>query len=232
MTPFFRKLATTAALVVLSAGSALAAPRTMELKSDTTVLNGTDRMTFQSLTRVKDNRMRVETVGNGRAAATPMTSTMIIDPAGKVMYMVNDKTKSAMRVKMDQAGTQMGFGPGSLNPNPAEITNELKKKGGKIVGSETLIGHPCDIWELSQKAPNGEPGKAKLWLAKDIGMPLKAELSTKTKGTTMTLLVSSVKTNVTLEESLFQVPAGYKVTDMADMAKKMQDAAKKPAGVH
>jgi outer membrane lipoprotein-sorting protein len=232
MNKFWRTMATTAALIVVSAGSALALPKTMELTSDTTVLNGTDRMTFRSLTRVKDGRMRVETNGSGKTSAAPITSTMIVDPNAKVMYMVNEKTKSAMRVKLDQAGSQMGFGPSSLSPNPAEITKELKKKGAKIIGAEALIGHPCDIWELSQKAPNGEPGRAKLWLAKDIGMPLKAELSTKSKGVTMTLLVNSVKTDLALEDGLFRVPASYKVTDMADLAKKMKDAGKSiPSGI-
>ncbi|MBC7545838.1 MAG: DUF4412 domain-containing protein [Candidatus Sericytochromatia bacterium] len=231
MNKFWRTVATTAAMVVVTAGTALAAPKTMELASDTTVLNGTDRMTFRSLTKVKDGKMRVETNGATKGSAAPITSTMIVDPTAKVMYMLNDKTKSAMRVKLDQAGSQMGFGPGSLSPNPAEITAELKKKGAKIIGSGTMLGHPCDIWELSQKAPNGEPGTAKLWLAKDIGMPLKAELSTKSKGITMSLLVTSVKTDLTFDENLFRVPTGYKVTDMQDLAKKMQDAGKKPAGV-
>lgn len=222
----WRKLLATAAVVVMAGGPALAAPKTMQLTAQTTVVNGKETITFESVTRVKDAKLRVETKGavkmpDGQA----MNSVMIIDPASQAMYMLNDKTKQAMKVKLDQAAAQMNLGTG-LSADPAKIRAELQKQGGKVIGRETLLGHQTEIWSVDYQSPAKETSTAKVWLAKDLNMPLKVEVTTKGKGQTMALKVTDVKTNLALADSLFQVPQGYRVMDMADMTKRLQEMQK------
>jgi hypothetical protein len=225
---FWRSLAAAAAAVVVTATSALALPRTMQVEWENTINQGTEKVSLQSTTRIKNNKIRIDTTGNlTKAAAGMANSTIIVDLPAKVAYMINDKLKTATKVNLDQAGGQMGLGAMGMSPKLDQLTAELKKRGAKVIGKASLLGHPCDIYQMTQTGVGNEPVTSKFWIAKDLGMPLKAETSTKSKGIIGTALAKSVKADLTLADSLFNVPANYKVTDMADLAKRMQDAAKK-----
>jgi outer membrane lipoprotein-sorting protein len=225
---FWRSLAAATAAVVVTATSVMALPRTMQLEWDNTVNQGTEKVTLHSTTRIKDNRVRIDTTGSITKVQGAMpNSTIIVDVPGKVAYMLNDKTKTATKVNLDQAGGQMGLGAMGIAPKLDQVTAELKKRGAKVIGKDTLLGHPCEIYQMTQNGMGNEPMTSKIWIASDLGMPLKVETSSKSKGMIGTARAQSVKTNVTLADSLFQVPAGYKVTDMAELAKRMQEMSKK-----
>lgn len=224
----WRSLAAAAATVVVTATSALALPRTLQLEWENTVAQGNETVSLHSTTRIKGNRVRIDTTGAiTKVQGTMPNSTIIVDVPGKVAYMLNDKLKTAMKVNLEQAGGQMGLGAMGIAPKLDQLTTELKKRGAKVIGKDTLLGHSCDIYQMTQAGMGNEPVTSKLWVATDLGMPLKIESSSKSKGHIGTAQAQSVKTNLTLSDALFQVPAGYKVTDMADMAKKMQELAKK-----
>jgi outer membrane lipoprotein-sorting protein len=224
----WRSLAAAAAAVVVTATTAMAMPRTMQLEWENTVSQGADKVSLHSTTRVKDNRVRIDTSGTASKSPTPMpNSTIIVDVPAKVAYMLSDKTKTATRVNLEQAGGQMGLGAIGLSPKLDQVTAELKKRGAKVIGKETLLGHACDIYVMTQNGMGNEPMTTKLWIALKLGMPLKIESSTKSKGVIGTARAQSVKVDIALADSLFKVPAGYKITDMADLAKRMQEAAKK-----
>ncbi|MEZ0372882.1 MAG: hypothetical protein ACAI44_27570 [Candidatus Sericytochromatia bacterium] len=162
-------------------------------------------------------------------------ATFIMDLKSMVAFMIDESTKTA--IKVDQAQMQKMTGssgtgsraftdPMSMT-DPAKIKAEIKRQGGKEVGHATLIGHPCTIWQMTtaQKVPVGQ-GKmetqnvtAKVWLADDLGIPLRFEARTDKLGAIATMNVSSVQVNVPLSGSLFGVPAGYKIQNLSDMYK-------------
>jgi hypothetical protein len=220
------------AAVVVTATSALAVPRTMQVEWENTISQGTEKVSLHSTTRIKENRIRIDTTGNlTKSPGAMANSTIIVDLPAKVAYMINDKTKSATRVNLDQAGGQMGLGAMGLSPKLDQLVAELKKRGAKVIGKDTVLGHPCDIFQMTQNGAGNEAVTSKFWVATDLGMPLRAETSTKSKGVIGTAKAQSFKADLTLADALFQVPASYKVTDMADLAKRMQEAAKKQQAV-
>ena len=61
--------------------------------------------------------------------------------------------------------------------------------------------------------------KVKLWLADDLVLPLKVEVSTDKRGQIASMQTKSVEVNIPIKASLFAVPGGYKITNLSDMFK-------------
>lgn len=162
-------------------------------------------------------------------------ATIITDLKSKIAYMIDDGSKTA--IKIDQAQVQQMTGgqsgpqsftdPATLT-DPGKIQAEIKKAGGKVVGKTTIKGHPVTIYQMTNNAtlPDGS-GKSvaqsittKVWLADDIGMPLKVEATSNKMGQVMLMNVTNIQTNVPVSNSLFGVPSGYNIRSLADMYKK------------
>jgi len=162
-------------------------------------------------------------------------ATIITDLKTQIAYMLDASSKTA--IKIDQAqvkqmtGSQKGpqtfTDPGTLT-DPGKIQAEIKKAGGKVVGKAKIKGHPVTIYQMTNNA-NMHDGSGKtvaqsittkVWLADDIGMPLKVEAISNKMGQIMLMNVTSIQTNVPVSNSLFGVPAGYNVRSLMDMYKK------------
>ncbi len=78
---------------------------------------------------------------------------------------------------------------------------------GKKIGTGKVAGYLCDIY--LNETPNG---KQKVWLAKDLGVPLPLRVQFTGSMGSMELVAESVKTNIKIAEALFRLPAGYSVT--------------------
>lgn len=112
------------------------------------------------------------------------------------------------------------------------------KASSKVIGKGTVLGKPTTIRSVVNNAPKMNlNGKIWLW----GGLPLRMDLDMKFKGmpmpanaqakgapknyTPQPMKVSMVATKLDLNAkpaaSLFKVPAGYAVQDMADLQKKM-----------
>ena len=89
----------------------------------------------------------------------------------------------------------------SGNKSPRQFGEDmLKQMGGKIIGEEEILGKKCDIWKALG---------VKVWIWK--GIPLK--VSSKMLGIKRFSEAIDIKTNVKLDEDLFKVPEGIKITD-------------------
>lgn len=187
----------------------------------------------------KKFRLEVTSNMNMSQTNTPVKisnkATFVMDVNSKVGFMIDDNSKTAIKIDQNQVsrmtgapaqGPQTFTDPSSLT-DPAKLKAEIQKAGGKQVGKATLLGHACSIWQMSGKAqvPVAQ-GKmeeqmitTKVWLADDLGMPLKVEVKSDKMGNIVNMRATQVQVNIPVKASLFGVPAGYNVRDLMDMYK-------------
>jgi hypothetical protein len=79
----------------------------------------------------------------------------------------------------------------------------MVKMGGKKIGSETIDGRDCDIWELKKMM-------SKIWVWQTI--PIKTEINM--MGMNITQTATSVETDIPVMPSMFQIPAGIQIQEM------------------
>lgn len=90
---------------------------------------------------------------------------------------------------------------------------------GYKVGTETILGKTCDVYESGQK-PDGDyvskaaegappPGYSKLWVWSEAGIPLK--MITEDIGFSSETVVTKIEENVDIPDSRFEVPEGVEV---------------------
>lgn len=188
----------------------------------------------------KKFRMEVTSNVNMSQTNTPVKiankATFIMDVNSKIGFMLDDTSKTAIKIDQNQVGQMTGApaqggiqtfsDPASLT-DPAKLKAEIQKAGGKQVGSATLLGHKCSIWQMSNnvQVPVGQ-GKmeqqnvtSKIWLADALGMPLKVEVKSDKMGTIVDMRAKKIQVNIPINASMFGVPAGYNVRDLMDMYK-------------
>ena len=94
------------------------------------------------------------------------------------------------------------------------------KSGGQKVGSETLAGRECDIYEISETV-NGQPTKGKVWLWTKNDFPLRTVLQIGSLATEMTM--DKVELDVPLADELFQIPPNMQFQDLGALMKALPD---------
>ncbi len=142
---------------------------------------------------VKQDKMRIEVQAEGQQMI------WIVDDAAKVAYMWLPAQNAAMKVGLAQFEAQLGS-----EPEVDVIANEAL--AGKVVGTETVDGKVCDVYEYET-----DGGKAKAWIWREKGFPLRTEVTTASGK-----VVSEMK-NVqfgNVPDNLFQLPAGVQVMDL------------------
>jgi len=151
-----------------------------------------------------------------------MGKKMVTIINGKAVHMLNDEQKTAMKMPegMNPASRMM---QGPLNPaNSNGFVKRLEKEGFKKAGTARVGKDNCDVWKGSPKAMGkGKEGatgtgEGTVWVRQSDRLPLKFEM----KDPNMTGN-GTFDWNAKMDESLFKVPSGYKVTDMAEMMRKM-----------
>jgi hypothetical protein len=134
--------------------------------------------------------LRNETTTNG----TKMVS--ITDFPNHCVYTVLDAQKVVMKMPMRSSGQA------DIHDNES-----ARKANATPLGSKIIAGHPCHGW-----AARTEAGTNNLWIGDDIDHMVRSESKFKT-GQTATMELKSWDKS-TPSPSLFQAPAGYKVTQM------------------
>lgn len=144
----------------------------------------------------KKGRMRLEIQAMGQ------TVMFIAKPAEKAAYMWNVGQNQAIKLPYEQFEQQM-----PETPNPLDLGKDAAT--GKVVGTETIDGKPCDVYEVTSPA-----GTVKTWIWKEKGFPLRSEAKTPEGDVRVEFK------NVTLgnlPDSLFELPAGMQVVDFGNM---------------
>lgn len=119
-----------------------------------------------------------------------MTTIMIIDMEAQVAYNYLPDQNMAYKIDMSQAE----------QTDPTEDADQIHPTH---VGTATIDGHPCDIWQWTDQ---GTTEKMWIWTAKSF--PVKMEMTTSSGTSTM-----EYKNIVfgKLSDSLFQLPAGVQI---------------------
>jgi outer membrane lipoprotein-sorting protein len=165
------------------------------------------QVTVTSKVWVKGNKVRVE-------AKHPFLGDMNLIADGKNIYQIAPAQKQAM--KADQSKTLGGREPWQMF---VANVDQLRQKAQKI-GSERVEGHLCDIY-LRQESEGGNSRSVRAWITRTLkpAMPLKVVTRVSVQRPnasitqTTTVRLRKVELNVALADSLFVMPAGYKVVE-------------------
>jgi len=165
---------------------------------------------------VKGNKMRFETPDS----AGPMSGGYVLfDTTGKKITAVNDTKKTAMVMDM---GALQGMAPGAPPAGPKPTV----EKTGKM---DSVAGYSCEQWKISD--PNGEHsdvcvakgisfpamGRHAGWMSSlEDGFPLRA-VSFDTAGKEKSRMEVTKIDKKSLDDKMFQVPAGYTTQNMDAM---------------
>ncbi|MGH9316141.1 MAG: hypothetical protein ACRD1P_03400 [Thermoanaerobaculia bacterium] len=164
--------------------------------------------------------------GEGRGGRMPMpTEFEIWTKAGK-MRMKADAGE--MKMNMLQLGEESynwvdGTGQGMKSNLSAskrggrpshDYINKIDtvRAKGKKVGTETVDGHPCEVWEYD----GGEGDRGKYWLAQDLkNFPVKI-VSETPRGKT-TYRNTDIRIPASVSDDMFVVPKDVVFHDMSEM---------------
>lgn len=158
----------------------------------TTATNAGQTVSTQGKYWMSGDKMRMEMDAEGMKAVT------IINAKGEI-WLYNPADKTAMKLpEMDKEDEY---------PNK---WIESDQNNMKIVGHEKVSGYDCTVVTLTE-----DGDESKMWLRKDIGMPVKME----TKSSEGDLLIEYK--NYKLEKQpadLFELPADAQILNIPDMS--------------
>lgn len=136
----------------------------------------------------KKVRMEMETMG--------MKMITITNAQGEV-YMYNPEAKTAMKITSPQSAAEL----------PSDWANEVDAMSKlKVVGEEKKDGYDCLVVTATEGTDT-----TKMWLRKDIGMPVRIEQTVSQSQVVMEYKNYKIGPQ---ENSLFEIPAGTTITTM------------------
>ncbi|MBU0476169.1 MAG: hypothetical protein KKF62_18640 [Bacteroidetes bacterium] len=155
---------------------------------------GTETMYFDNygMLEVKNTKVAMEIMGIKQET----DSKVIMD--GNWVYSIDNITKAANKMEnplfaMFPKGTDI-----------EKVGEEMMiNLGGKKIGTETIIGKSCDIWEVEQMM-------SKIWIWKSI--PIKTEVNM--MGMNITQIATSVEVDIKVSPDEFKLPEGVNIQDM------------------
>lgn len=141
---------------------------------------------------ISGKKIRTETETAGMKAIT------IVNAKGEA-WMYNPADKTAMKLPGMENDTEM----------PNQWTEEEDLSAYKIVGHEKIDGYDCVVVNVTEGNDT-----VKMWLRKDLGMPVKME--TKSPEGSITVQYKNYKVGKQSAD-LFELPADAQVMDMSAM---------------
>jgi outer membrane lipoprotein-sorting protein len=156
------------------------------------VMSGTGTQGGTQKVYLKKTRMRMETSMQGTQSIT------FIDMEKKTA--INYMPAQQMAIKMDFS---------QVASSARESSDSLMKYNPKVVGTETIDNKLCTIIQYTT-----DQGTIKQWIWQEKGFYLRVETTTSTGKFTMDIKNLDFSN---LDDSLFELPAGVKVTDMGQM---------------
>jgi hypothetical protein len=172
----------------------------LEFSADT-VMTAKGR-TSTSKMYIKDKKVRMEMPGQ--------QSYSIMRGDKNVVWMVIPSQKMYMEMKPD---------PSNKPKVDEKIRGEVSRK---LIGSETIGGHPTQKYEVTTKI-DGRTEKMYQWMATDIKLPIK---SASVNGD-WTMEYKNIKMSGQ-SDNLFEVPVGYSKKTMPGMPSGMPKGMKIP----
>lgn len=164
-----------------------AAVKEMSFDTVMTITSKTGTITSNGKMYMSNGKVRMEMEQAGMKMITIVKSP-------SEMYLYNPDMKTAMKISAPQ--------------NQADLPNQWAKADGdvsglKVAGQEKKDGFDCIVVTSSDNT--------KMWIRKDIGMPVRVEANTADASTVMEYKNFNVGAQ---DASLFELPAGTQITDM------------------
>ncbi len=160
-------------------------------------MKGTETMYFDNygMLELKETKATLEMMGIKQVtdARTIMN--------GKWVYTIDNNSGKANKV--ENPLYSMFPEGGNLEKVGEEM---MKNMGGKKIGSETLLGKKCDIWEIQKLM-------SKVWVWKSI--PIKSEVNM--MGMNITQIATSVEVDIKISADKFKIPEGVEFKDMGNI---------------
>ena len=157
-------------------------------------MQGTETMYFDNygMLEVKNTKATLEMMG-----IKQVTDTKVIMD-GKWIYTLDNNSGDAN--KMENPLYSMFPDGGDLEKVGEEMMTNM---GGKKIGTETLLGKKCDIWEIKKLM-------SKIWVWKSI--PIKSEINM--MGMNITSIAISVEVDIPVSPNEFKIPEGVEFKEM------------------
>ena len=86
----------------------------------------------------------------------------------------------------------------------------MKKMGGKKVGTETLNGKECEIWEVQKMG-------GKIWVWNSLAIRTVVNMM----GMNITQEAESIETDIDVSPDLFKIPKGIEIKDIGTIENLM-----------
>lgn len=118
---------------------------------------------------------------------------LIIRPDKGVTWMLTSEDKSYMEIPYEPEGQAF------------EVWTAESEKKAKLLGEETVAGHPSKKYELVE-----EGDKVTYWVSKKLSFPVKVQ------DTDSTMEYKNIKEGG-VDDALFEVPAGYEKLVLPEM---------------
>ena len=155
------------------------------------------REVFAAKVAIKDNLFRMET------AAEDQTSVTIRNPNGIYTYL----PKEGMAMKLPALNQAQ---------QPLEHADNypayLQERHAERIGSETINGHPCEVYQFTDPALKGT---TTAWVWKEKEFPSKMEIDG--PDGTMVVELTNIQLGAAIQDSMFQLPPDVQVMDVGSM---------------
>ncbi|PKL90703.1 MAG: hypothetical protein CVV21_11160 [Candidatus Goldiibacteriota bacterium HGW-Goldbacteria-1] len=179
-----------------------------------TVVEGSYPMKMDQKVFYKSNKMRIEGVYKNPDSGKNEEQVIIVTNESTYMYMPQSKSGFKYSNKSDS-------NPQKLSNVQAQYRDKAKK-----TGSEKVNGVACEIWQYTIDE-DGETMEVKEWRGKDGFIYRTVSETIKGDKSKYTSDVISLKKDVKLADSLFEIPGDIKMVDMENLLKGMQPDVKK-----
>jgi hypothetical protein len=163
---------------------------TNQMSFEFVVSSGDNSVNTQGKMYISEEKVRMEMESMGMKMIT-------ITNAQDEMYLYNPDEKTAMKMTMPQD---------SVDPPNKWVDESEDISNYKVVGEEKKDGHDCLV--VTSTVDNNT---AKMWLRKDIGMPVRIEQTTSEGPIVIEYKNYQIGPQA---DSLFEIPAGTTITTM------------------
>lgn len=143
---------------------------------------------------VQDDKMSAQSSFSG------MESVILRNETGTYSYMPAQKMATKIPAAMDRP---------NLTRDLPRFMEFLKQNEGKKIGSDTIEGKACDIYQFTEPTLKRE---AKAWVWAEKNFPLKIEVPSP-EGITLVEL-SNIQFDPKIPANQFQLPADVKIVDL------------------
>ncbi len=157
-------------------------------------MTGTETMYFDNygMLELKETKATLEMMGIKQVTDTKTIMN------GKWVYTIDKNSGEANKV--ENPLYSMFPKGGDLEKVGEEMMINM---GGKKIGTETLLGKKCGIWEIKKLM-------SKVWVWKSI--PLKSEVNM--MGMNITQIATSVEVDINVSADKFKIPEGVEFKDV------------------